>query len=221
MALLKAYLLNDDTGEQLECQFNPEQYKLTKTVNVSSDPNPATETGNAQFRGGDPATLNFTLHFDTYQGPEMQMKDVRTEYTDKLLALMRRAPSTLNADRATQTGRTPIVSFHWGRTWSFKGMITNCTLTFTLFNSLGTPVRANADVSMKQVVPAGAQRGQNPTSGGDGMRAHHVVEPGDTLDLIAYREYGDAARWRLLADANGIDNPRVLRPGQRLIVPNN
>lgn len=220
MALLKAFLYNHDTGDQLDCQFNPEKYTLSKTVSTSTNPNPKSDSANAQYRGGDPATLKFLLYFDTYQGPETTMKDVRTEYTDKLLALMQRSTTTLKADQATQTGRPPLVSFHWGRTWSFKGMINGCVLTFTLFNSLGTPVRATADVDMKQVVPAGAQPGQNPTSGGEGLRAQHIVEPGDTLDLIAYREYGDASRWRLLADANEIENPRVLRPGQRLMVPN-
>jgi nucleoid-associated protein YgaU len=45
-----------------------------------------------------------------------------------------------------------------------------------------------------------------------------VVSEGDTLGGIAHSIYGDATLWRLLAEANDIDNPLSLRPGQQLIV---
>jgi nucleoid-associated protein YgaU len=37
--------------------------------------------------------------------------------------------------------------------------------------------------------------------------------------LIAARAYGDATRWRAIAEYNGITNPLALRPGQRLMIP--
>ena len=39
------------------------------------------------------------------------------------------------------------------------------------------------------------------------------------LDQIAYRFYGDPAYWRLLAQANHIDNPLRLAPNQSLVMP--
>jgi len=81
------------------------------------------------------------------------------------------------------------------------------------------PVRATASMSMLQVKDAGTYPAQNPTSGGEGVRATHTVEWGDTLDLIAFREYGDATKWRPLAQANNLEDPRALRPGQKLVVP--
>ena len=41
----------------------------------------------------------------------------------------------------------------------------------------------------------------------------HTVRDGDTLPSIAYDAYGDATRWRAIAEANGIDNPLHLRRG--------
>ena len=41
----------------------------------------------------------------------------------------------------------------------------------------------------------------------------HTVKDGDTLPSISYRAYGDATRWRLIAEANGVDNPLHLRRG--------
>jgi nucleoid-associated protein YgaU len=42
---------------------------------------------------------------------------------------------------------------------------------------------------------------------------------GDSLALLAWREYGDATAWRAIAEANGIDDPMALVPGTELVVP--
>ena len=47
----------------------------------------------------------------------------------------------------------------------------------------------------------------------------HLVKDGDSLPSIAYRAYGDATRWRTIADANDIDDPLRLRRGTALTVP--
>ena len=41
----------------------------------------------------------------------------------------------------------------------------------------------------------------------------HTVRDGDTLPSISYGAYGDATQWRLIAEANGVDNPLHLRRG--------
>lgn len=44
----------------------------------------------------------------------------------------------------------------------------------------------------------------------------YVVKKGDTLSGIAYKLYGDTSKWRDLAKANGITNPRLLQVGTKL-----
>ena len=39
------------------------------------------------------------------------------------------------------------------------------------------------------------------------------------LDLIAYEEYNDSRYWRLLAEANHLDDPFSLQDGQVLVIP--
>jgi nucleoid-associated protein YgaU len=104
----------------------------------------------------------------------------------------------------------------------FLGVITQMSVRFTLFTPEGMPVRATAQVSMQevpQVAPKNAKQGQNPTSHAFGARRVHVVREGDTIDWIASTELGDASTWRVIAEANNLDDPRRLRPGQRLIIP--
>ena len=45
-----------------------------------------------------------------------------------------------------------------------------------------------------------------------------TVRDGDTIDWIAFTEYGDSNMWRYIADLNGLDDPGHLRPGQKLSI---
>jgi nucleoid-associated protein YgaU len=61
-----------------------------------------------------------------------------------------------------------------------------------------------------------------PTNGSPSAEREYVVEPGDTLRTIALQQYGDAAQWQRVYQANreviGPD-PDALRPGMRLRIP--
>lgn len=49
----------------------------------------------------------------------------------------------------------------------------------------------------------------------------YTVRSGDTLSGIAKREYGDAAQWKRIFEANRdtIDDPDLIHPGQQLKIP--
>ena len=47
----------------------------------------------------------------------------------------------------------------------------------------------------------------------------HVVVRGESLSSIAAERYDDPARWRPIALANGIADPRALAVGQTLRIP--
>lgn len=49
----------------------------------------------------------------------------------------------------------------------------------------------------------------------------YVVRKGDSLSKIAKEFYGDAKRWKKIFEANRdiISNPDLIRPGQKLVIP--
>jgi nucleoid-associated protein YgaU len=52
--------------------------------------------------------------------------------------------------------------------------------------------------------------------------ATYIVQPGDSLSLIAMKAYGDVTKWQWIYDYNKEvigDNPDLLQPGQRLFIP--
>jgi nucleoid-associated protein YgaU len=79
------------------------------------------------------------------------------------------------------------------------------------------PIRGVATVSLEEI--ADEQQGQNPTSGALSARRVHTVVAGDSLPSIVWREYGDPTIWRVLAEANDIDDPLRLRAGTTLMLP--
>lgn len=47
----------------------------------------------------------------------------------------------------------------------------------------------------------------------------YVVREGETLQTIARREYGSAASWTAIAQANALMDPNRLRPGREILIP--
>lgn len=218
-SLVKAVILNVDSGERVECLFNPKEYTFAKANNWESKKVTGGNVPQLTFSGGQPATLQMELFFDTYaEATNGQAEDVRKEYTDKIWSLM--MVDEKLKDKKNKKGRPPKVRFQWGSAWSFNAVIASISQKFTLFLPDGTPVRATLTVSFQQVKDEAALAPQNPTSGGVGGDRAWLVADGDTLAWIAYKEYGDTSRWRLIADANRLASVRQLEPGTMLVIPN-
>ena len=142
-------------------------------------------------------------------------QDVRESY--KLLIELTEIDSD-TIDPKTKKGRPPYCKFIWGRFLSFTAVISKLSQTFTMFKADGTPLRAKVNVTFLHGDPEIPQK-QNPTSVSE-PRKIWVVESGQTLDWIAYVEYGDPNHWRHIAEANNLINPKDLQAGQMLrIVP--
>lgn len=207
--------------------FNPSEYVLERAAQYAEHVVPGLDKPITQFIGGACDTLRMSLFFDTYStgpevggnveqklmftvtstAPELLKKDV-SQYTKKVYELM-------NVDGETHT--PPIVIFEWG-SFTFEGYVVEVSQQFTKFTFTGVPVRAKLDVTFKSQISPKDQRLFEPRFSPDRTKFFTLSE-GDTLTEIAEREYGDAELWRLIADANQIENPRLLRTGDKIEVP--
>lgn len=93
-----------------------------------------------------------------------------------------------------------------------------CRDDYVLFSPDGVPLRAKLSVTLKEYRPAAVQFRESPTLSPDFDKSF-VVRRGDTLSGIAGQIYRDPARWREIARANGIVDPRRIRPGDALRLP--
>lgn len=211
--LVKATIKNLDTNETVTCEFNPNQYSFSKSNTWAESETRGTNAPTLDFTSGAPAELTLELFFDTYVTGE----DVRAKYTNALWKL-----AMVNKDKKdpkTGKSRPPLCEFRWGKTWSFKAVVTSISQRFNLFLPDGTPARCTVNLTLKQAEDPGQFPFQNPTSGGTAGHRTRVVQQRDTLDLIAAEEYGEAKHWRAIAEANGIDDPLRLRAGMVLALP--
>lgn len=87
-----------------------------------------------------------------------------------------------------------------------------------MFLPEGFPVRATLNVTLKEYREVDIQIKETDLHSAD-LTKTWIVTQGENLWSIAAREYGTPADWRLIAEKNNIDNPRVLYSGQRLTIP--
>jgi Contractile injection system tube protein/LysM domain len=219
----KAYL-QVEGGEKIEAWFNPKEYALGRQNKWEVKPVPGAGLPSAQFGGSDPHKLQIELLFDD---SDARSGDVRT-ISGKLLDMMEVDPKFGSGEK--NNSRPPMVEFGWGSVLTFKAVCETLNIQYTLFKPDGTPIRAIAKLGLTQVSKAttkpkggGAKRttppAQNPTTIAIGGVRSHVIRDGDSLQSIAYAAYGDATRWRVIAEANGIDDPVRLRRGTILAIP--
>ena len=142
--------------------------------------------------------------------------DIRPDL-NKLWALALIEETTKN--KATPSGRPPLCTLHWGSNWSFKAFITSLSVLYTLFHANGTPLRATATVTFQEAVDAEVVKEKDTPAEEKAGYKKHTVLPRETLDTIAYKEYKNAAEWRILAVENDRDDPLDLIVGEELVIP--
>lgn len=202
-----------DKIKDVDFQFNPNQVQLSKSAQWSASLAPKFRiAAMPEFNGADPYTMQLQIFLDASMTP------ADTTVQDEVEALLSCCEVSLLSILADQPC-TPWVFFQWGSfsTASFIAYIQSVQATYTLFNPSGVPIRATCDLTITQV-PLLTQ-GQNPTSGALEVHRTHMVVAGDTLQSLAWREYGDATAWRAIARANGIDDPMRLEAGSELLIP--
>ena len=165
---------------------------------------PGLESPPIQFIRGASEKLSTELLVDTSD----TLDDVRVKYVNKLRGLLN-IQSELHAP--------PIVRLVWD-TQLFRGVLESLSVTYTMFRPDGVPLRAKLSVALKEYRPIKEQVRERPTLSPD-FEKSHVSQRGDTLASIAFQMYRDARKWRAIAVANGIRDPRRLAPGRVLRVP--
>jgi hypothetical protein len=205
--LKPATLTNLQNNSVIHFMFNPEHYTVARTNTYETADNLVVPPPPEFKRFGRASLTLSTLYFDTYETGE----DL-TKITNELWDLMN------PPDPGDPKSTPPEVKFEWS-SFSFKAVVSDLTVKYTLFNKEGTPVRAEATISFIQSDDYHKHPHQNPTSGGGPALEVRRIVQGDRLDLIAADVYGDAARWRQIAEFNHIHNPKRLRPGQMITIP--
>jgi nucleoid-associated protein YgaU len=193
-------------------QFNPNKLALSKSTEWRRTPSrTAAESAMPEFVGSGPRSLSVEVFLDATATHENTV--------DKKIEQLMVACVPTASSIGQRKPASPWVRFEWGseKSTEFDGVLTSFSVDYSLFDTGGKPLRATCALTMEEASTGTA--GQNPTSGSRESRHTHRVVAGDSLPQLAWREYGDATAWRVIAEANEIDDPMVLAPGTELLVP--
>jgi nucleoid-associated protein YgaU len=228
-AYAKAFFERLDAGgnpvERLPVQFNPTELSMTKGAQIAEIAIPGLDSPVLQFVRGQNEQVTLELFFDSTESGTGAGAVPVTDLTNRFYSLVK------------MTGREhapPRCRFVWGA--EFPGLVTNerenvsakrnafdCIVEsiqqkFTLFSPDGVPLRATLSVGLREYKTLRTQLEQLNLQSTDHTRVH-TVQRGETLPAIAFRSYGDPARWRLIAEANRLLRPRDIAAGQVLELP--
>ena len=208
--------------------YNPQTYTQMRNVSYSQF-NPVGSSGSVvQFRAEMGEVLYFELFFDSLSAgmevggtvvdraafaansllPSLANQiDVR-QYTQKVYELQEIEPTV---------HRPPRLKVEWA-SLQFQGYLSSCQQQFLKFDENGKPVRAKLTCQFIESLYLDKKLGIAPLESPDTTK-YHRVRQGDSLWALSAVEYGQCSQWRVIAEANGMTNPRLLRTGDLIGLP--
>ncbi len=239
-----AFLI-EDSGERIGCLLNPESVVMRRQAGVRPRESAGGMVAGTNLAddplictGGGRTELTLDLLFDvTISGSTITTKDVR-DLTRLIWDLAE------NNHHDSDYGRLSLCRFVWGKSWNISGIVTAVAERLEYFDVGGVPRRSWLRLRMLRVLDTAVAKPYNRVlpslsfgspqpglrSAGERIEGHRVSGggevdggtdqfPGERIDQIASRYYGNPSAWRLLASFNNIDDPLHISAGQLLQIP--
>jgi nucleoid-associated protein YgaU len=222
MQLEKAYievLTGAAASQRIAVLFNPAEYSLERANAYKSTAVPSLGSPLIQFVNGDAATLSMDLFLDDMTDPDGPPQETpagggRGE-NKSVKERIAEIAALLDIDR--QLHAPPTVRFVWGPL-RFDAVLEKVGCKISLFRPDGTPARAILSVAFREYRPLSSEAAVIRLESADKTKRRQI-SASESIWLIADKEYGDPRRWRVIAQASDVDDPRDLRPGDWLRVP--
>jgi len=203
----KTINFDEKVGEPFETMFNPEKYSESYEIEYKEDQAQGTSANASKFGKIKPQVFQFEFLIDG-TGAAGEEKDADEEIGRFLDVVYE-----YNGDEH----RPRFCMILWGRLL-IKCNLKNCSITYTLFDSEGYPLRARISATFAEVKSDELRARQQADSSPD-MTHIRQVKNGDNLALMSYRIYGDIRYYPLLARFNNLKQFQVLEPGMEISFP--
>src|SRR5436305_3129335 len=208
-------------------QFNPDTLKVTYANQIKEPSGSGDQRGPQaqQFVGAGTTKLAVQLYFDVTQDLGQGLPDVIDvrKLTQRVAYFITPLGDPPNNPKKF---KPPILRFAWG-TFQFDGIVEGMEGTLELFAFEGRRLRASVTMTVSQqkittftfndaAEPPGVRRGNPPAPG---TQPQTAAPQGSSVQSLASSQPGGTSGggggdWQSIAAANGIENPRILQPGQ-------
>lgn len=204
-----------ETGKIVPVQFNPQSLKVTFSNQLTG----GDQSGGSgkQYVGKGATKLSLELWFDV----TVPMADGNMHREGDVRQVTKEVIFFITPQEEGDKFIPPGLRFVWG-TFLFDGIVESMDESLEFFSEEGKPLRSKITLSAAQQeiqfqfnepsagTPAGA--GENGSSAQPGTEPMEQANEGDSVQDMA----GSAGRtddWKDIAEANNIENPRLLEPG--------
>jgi nucleoid-associated protein YgaU len=207
-------LEGDDKGKVISVLFNPAEYSFERSNSYKATPIPGLSSPILQFVNGEADQLSMELFLDDYTDPEGPTSRERKE-SNPVMTRIRDLSKLLLVD--SKIHAPSPVRFNWGP-MEFSAIIEKMGRKVTMFQPDGTPARATLSVTFKEYRTL-RQQVESPRRESADKSKRRVVVGLESLWLLAAREYNDPNEGLRIAQANDLDDPREIAPGDWLDLP--
>jgi hypothetical protein len=213
---------SEDKSKTVHVQFNPETLKVSFANQIKTDGNQQ-GTSSTLYVGQGTTKMSVQLWFDVtaplheefteYKG----VTDVR-KLTEKVAYFIKPADVEVkDKDGKSETRYLPPgVRFIWG-SFQFDGIMETLEESLEFFSPEGVPLRASISLGLSQQKIEFSFnkdfKGQPGAGAPPGTTPLAEAPSGSSLQKLA-AGLGKAEEWQRIARNNGIENPRLLSPGQ-------
>ena len=193
--------------------FNPSSFNITNNITYEAPKTHGHSGGDPVFKEIPPINFNITFTIDGTGATkgDMSVSDQKEYVRNKIVDL--RKIAVIKGDIHCPK----FLAVLWGKIY-IECVLTSLNITFTLFDADGTPLRAKITCNFLQRIPHGQGARQARFESPDLTKLKLVIE-GDTLPLIARKNYESSSYYLQLAKANKLKNFRKLKPGTELVLP--
>lgn len=189
--------------------FNPEQFAISETIVLDDTTAKGAKGADPKFKGAQPRT--FTIDF-TLDGTGVNTNGVKIPVTVQIL-LFRSVTTEIDG----KTHRPPYLLVQYGP-FICSCILQSSTVTYTMFDMLGLPIRAKVSASFVERTVASLGNIIGMLSSPD-LTHRMQVKEGDLLPLLTYKTYKNQNYYLQVARLNKVKNPRKLKVGEIMMFP--
>jgi hypothetical protein len=189
--------------------INPESIKWSRSVSYNEEQPSDTSSASQKYKNTPSEKLSFEIVLDCTGVVNIARMNLAAE-----IASLEDIIYTYNG----KIHRPNFVSIQWGKSFTFKGVLTSFDTSYTLFKPDGTPLRAKLSLSFSQYVSPKTLGKQDNQQSPDVTHMMDVVE-GVSLPQMCQAVWKDESYYVQVARYNGLDKFRNLKNVDRLVFP--
>ncbi|MFN9113238.1 MAG: hypothetical protein ACK5XN_24480, partial [Bacteroidota bacterium] len=199
--------------------YDPQSLSIKQDNTFETKQGPSTGGSSARFYASGSRQLTVTLLLVGVDFGSYGLNVAPSQPTDVSgqLDLFQRLCQWINGE----SHEPAYLQLNWdkgGLRSTFEARLKTYDIRYSLFDRGGKPLLADLDATFVEAVHPVKQQARQRLSSPD-LSHRHLVLAGETLPMLCLRYYGRTDPLLQVAAFNGLDNLRVLTPGQHLLFP--